>query len=151
MQGKTAKTVIIQLKSIFDEQGIPEELFSDNMPFNSHEFKTFAKEYGFRSTTSSPRFARSNGLVKRTIGTVKQLSRKADDPYIALLEFRNTPITGLKLILTYTNTSKPVIAIKVTCDSKNVTVMCREQCETYASRSTGNSKVLLRSISKTTA
>ena len=96
LKDKTATTVNIHLKSIFAEQGIPEELVSDNMPFNSKESHKFSQDYGFKITTSSPTYAQSNGLVKRMIGTIKQLLRKSADPYIAMLEFRNTPITGLK-------------------------------------------------------
>ena len=33
----------IHLKSIYARHGIPEELISDNMPFNSKEFHEFAK------------------------------------------------------------------------------------------------------------
>lgn len=36
-------------------------------------------------------------MSERTIGTVKQLLRRADDPYVALLEYRNTPVTGIGL------------------------------------------------------
>ena len=39
-------------------------------------------------------------MSERTIKTIKNLLRKADDagndPYIALLEYRNTPITGMQ-------------------------------------------------------
>ena len=44
LPNKTAGTVIRHLKSIFARHGIPEELVSDNMPFNSKEFDEFAKE-----------------------------------------------------------------------------------------------------------
>ena len=46
--------------------------------------------------TSSPQYPQSNGMSERTIGTIKQLLRKADYPYIASLEYHYTPITGLK-------------------------------------------------------
>ena len=96
LSGKTAGSVVNQLKSVFARQGIPEELCADNMPFASYEFRNFASEYGFIVTTSSPHFPQSNGFVERMIGTMKKLLKKADDPYIALLEYRNTPITGLR-------------------------------------------------------
>ena len=50
--------------------------------------------------TSSPHYPKSNGLVERNVQTVKQLLRKADeskqDAFLALLEFRNTPISGME-------------------------------------------------------
>ncbi|KAK3737067.1 hypothetical protein QZH41_013873 [Actinostola sp. cb2023] len=36
--------------------GIPDELISDNMPYNSKQFKEFAKDWGFTVTTSSPTY-----------------------------------------------------------------------------------------------
>ena len=36
-------------------------------------------------------------MNERTIGTIKQLLRKADDPYVAFMEYRNTPVTGIGL------------------------------------------------------
>ena len=45
---KTAGTVIKLLKLIFAKHGVPEELVSDNRPFNSKEFEEFAKEWGFK-------------------------------------------------------------------------------------------------------
>ncbi|GFN87425.1 retrovirus-related pol polyprotein from transposon 17.6 [Plakobranchus ocellatus] len=59
--------------------------------------KQFAKEWNFTITTSSPTYAQSNG---RYIQTVKNLIRKAveenNDPNLALLSYRDTPIYGLK-------------------------------------------------------
>ena len=100
LMDKTAQSIITGLKSIFARHGIPDELVSDNMPFNSRMFKTFAEEWGFQTTTSSPTYPQSNGLAERNIQTIKQLLRKASydgkDPYLALLNFRNTPIPDLK-------------------------------------------------------
>ena len=99
LKDKTASTVIKHMKSVFARHGIPDELFSDNMPFASREFRNFADEWGFVTTTSSPRYPQSNGMSERAVQTMKKLLRKADednrDPYIALLEYRNTPVTGL--------------------------------------------------------
>ena len=68
-------------------------LRSDNGPqFTSNEFKEFAKEYQFTHTTSSPHYPPSNGEVERTVKTVKSLLKNAEDPYIALLSYRATPL-----------------------------------------------------------
>ena len=65
------------------------------MPFNSKEFDEFAKEWGFKQTTSSPTYAQSNGMSEKAVQTVKRILKKADDPYIGLMEYRNTPVTGM--------------------------------------------------------
>ena len=45
LSDKTASEIVIQLKSIFSRHGIPEEVFSDNMPFNSNAFHNFAMQW----------------------------------------------------------------------------------------------------------
>ncbi|XP_021360877.1 uncharacterized protein LOC110455216 [Mizuhopecten yessoensis] len=71
---------------------------SDNGPqFGSAEFREFAREYGFEHTTTSPYHAQSNGQVERMVQTVKRLLFKAKDPYLALLEYRNTRIDGVEM------------------------------------------------------
>ena len=71
---KTAKTIVAHTKSLCSRHGIPEEIISDNMPFNSQ--------------------------AERFVQTLTNLLKKADedgrDPYLELLEYRNTPITGLE-------------------------------------------------------
>ena len=100
LQNKTASNVVTHLKSIFARHGIPETIICDNMPFNSKEFHIFTREWGITLSTSSPTYPQSNGLSERAVQTIKRLMRKADedgrDPYLALLELRNTPISGLK-------------------------------------------------------
>ena len=54
LKDKTASTIIMKLKSIFARHGIPGILMSDNMPYASSEFRTFAKEWGIELHTSSP-------------------------------------------------------------------------------------------------
>ena len=82
--------------------GIPEELCTDHMPFNSVEFCKFATDWNFTLTTSSPTYPQSNGQAERAVQTVKRIFTKAAlesidpyiDPYIVLLEYRSIPISG---------------------------------------------------------
>lgn len=92
---KTTKSneIIRALKSIFARHGIPEQVRSDNGPqFDSAEFSHFAKEWGFKHVTSSPRFPQSNGEVERGVRTVMNLLQKAKDPAKGLLSYRSTPL-----------------------------------------------------------
>ena len=100
LQTSTASCVIEHLKPIYARHGISDILVADNMPFASSEMQTFAAEWDFEIKPSSPEYSQSNGQSERMIGTVKQLMRKAfeesKDIHLALLEYRNTPVAGLK-------------------------------------------------------
>ena len=88
----SSSCVINKLKSIFAIHGIPDNVISDNGPqFASTEFRKFAQEWGFVHTTSSPRHPQSNGAAERVVQTLKNMLKKAKDPYIALLNYRATP------------------------------------------------------------
>lgn len=92
LRSTTAQAVIDVLKSIFARHGIPREVRSDNgSPFSSHEFAALAASYGFDHVTSSPHYAQSNGEAERMVRTLKELFRKAADPHLALLSYRDTP------------------------------------------------------------
>lgn len=60
--------------------------------------KTLQKSCNFQIKTSSSRFLQSNEMVKRYLQTVKYILKKADfdnrNPYLALLEYRNTLISN---------------------------------------------------------
>ena len=97
LNATTSNAVIDQLKSIFAEYGMPETLVSDNGPqHRSQEFSTFCNHWGIDHSTSSLLYLQSNGFVERMVQTVKNLLCKseaaAEDPYIALLTYRTTPI-----------------------------------------------------------
>ena len=88
------------MKSIFSRHGSPLEVMSDNaLYYKSAEFVNVAQEWGFKHTTSSQRFPKSNGLAESTVKTIKRILKKFDedgsDPYLAMLNVRNTPVDGL--------------------------------------------------------
>lgn len=84
--------VIERLKSIFARHGIPECVVTDNGPqFVATDFEQFARAYGFRHVTVSPRHPQGNGEVERMVQTIKNLILKSKDPYLALLAYRATP------------------------------------------------------------
>lgn len=94
-----SEDIIDKLKQIFSRHGIPRKIFSDGGPqFSSMSFKAFANQYNFEHIMSSPEYPQSNGMVEREIQTIKNLFKKAihekKDPYLVLLEFRNTPISN---------------------------------------------------------
>ena len=92
-----SSTVIRKLKVHFARNGIPLTCVSDNGPqFSSELMAKFANEWSFKHVTSSPLHPMSNGLAEKTVQTVKRLFQKSKDsktdPYIAILEYRNTPL-----------------------------------------------------------
>lgn len=92
-------TVISHLKEIFGRHGIPKVVFTDNATqFTSESFVHFSKTWEFEHHTSSPHFPQSNGMVERCVQSVKSLLKKCKydktDPFLALLEFRNTPLSS---------------------------------------------------------
>ena len=58
MSSQSSQDVIKALKSIFARHEVPEVVRSDNGPqYSSGEFQNFAKDWGFQSITSSPKYA----------------------------------------------------------------------------------------------
>ena len=95
-----SSAIITKMKTLFARHGIPEVLKSDNGPqYSSGDFAEFAKTWGFKHVTSSPLYPKSNGLAERTVRTAKSILTKArkdhQDPHLALLEHRNTPINDV--------------------------------------------------------
>ncbi|XP_054713060.1 uncharacterized protein K02A2.6-like [Uloborus diversus] len=96
LNAKTATSVIGALKQIFRTHGIPQKIHSDNgPPFDSRAYLSFLKSYDIQPITSSPRYPRSNGMIERSIGTMKNILLKVKasggDPNLAILEYNNTP------------------------------------------------------------
>ena len=93
---KYSTAIIKILKSIFTRHGIPIELIADNNPFNSQEMNAFYHEYGFRISPSSPRYPQSNGMSEMAVRICKRIIKKCDDPALGMLEYSNTPLTGME-------------------------------------------------------
>ena len=96
LQNTSSQQVIDKCKPHFARYGIPDILISDNGPqFSSELFKKFSNKYQFKHYTSSPHYPQSNGRAEKAVQSVKNLFKKANDvgtdPYLALLEHRNTP------------------------------------------------------------
>lgn len=100
LENKTTTEIISKLKKIFSTHGIPLTFMSDNMPFNSYEFKEFARAWNFNLVTSSPLYPQSNGLAEKGVGIAKKLLKKSaetnTDFDIVLLGYRNYPLKGTK-------------------------------------------------------
>lgn len=90
-------TVIRKLQAHMSRNGICDILISDNGPqFASTDFQNFAKTWCFTHETSSPLHPKGNALAEKGVGIAKKLMTKAkhtgNNPYIVLLEYRNTPL-----------------------------------------------------------
>ena len=101
LRSTTNTAVIEKLKQIFSRHGKPETPKSDNGPqYSSAEFATFAICWKFAHVTSSPKYPQLNGLAEKTVQTAKKMLEKAKrdrkDPYLSLLERRNTPVANYK-------------------------------------------------------
>ena len=153
IRDKTATTVIAFLKPTFARHGIPEEFVADNMPYNSYEFRCFAESWGFKLITSSPRYPQSNGLSERAVQTVKNILKKAEDPYIALMEYRNTPVTGMsyspsqllmsRVTRTKIPTTEDLLKPRAPEDVHTQLKRCQERQTKYYNRSTKSLRPLL--------
>ena len=88
--------VIVATKEQFARHGLPVVVESDGGPqFMAHEFQVFASTWGFVHTFSSPYNSRSNGKAESAVKIAKRLLKMCLDPYLALLEWRNTPTSGM--------------------------------------------------------
>ena len=89
LKNTTANSVIKVMKKNFARHGIPSECVSDNGPqFDSSEYRSFVREYGFTPIKSSPYYSQGNGKAESAVKVANE------DPYLALLAYRNTPQQG---------------------------------------------------------
>jgi len=117
LDDSTGGTVIEKTKKIFSTHGIPDIVTTDNgPPFNSFEYQNFAETYKFSHVTSSPRYPQGNANAERAVGIAKNLLIKCEetreDPYLALLNLRNTPkdeVTGSPVQRLYNRRTRTLI------------------------------------------
>lgn len=132
----TSSTIIQKLKAHFARHGIPETIISDNGgQLVSFEFQSFCKSWNINHKTISPGNSKANGAAEAAVKTAKKMMKKChiskEDPYIALLNIRNTPqehtqySPAQKLMGRNTNTLLPthpkllMPAIAVDCKEKH--------------------------------
>ncbi|KAL5515944.1 hypothetical protein EMCRGX_G001194 [Ephydatia muelleri] len=91
-----AYTIVEATKREFARHGIPVVVHTDGGPqFVSQEFSSFVKSWEFQHTISSVYNSQSNGKAESAVKIAKRLFKRSRDPYLALLEWRNTPTIGL--------------------------------------------------------
>ena len=69
----TTKHTIDQLRLVFAQHGLPEEVVSDNGPqFTSNEFTEFMSKNGIKHTLVPPYHPQSNGAAESSVRVVKE-------------------------------------------------------------------------------
>ena len=99
LENITASTVSTKFTSIILEYGIPNEIVADfGTQYTSAEFRKRCKDCGINLTFSSPHHHQANSVAERSVGTIKQLWKKADESGqcrgTAVLMYRSTPLDG---------------------------------------------------------
>ena len=97
----SATIVITKLKHHFARHGIPDVVVSDcGTQYTSANFKKFSDEWRFKHEMASPGNSKANGAAEATVKIAKNMMIKSakakEDPYIGLLNIRNTPTEGLQ-------------------------------------------------------
>ncbi|XP_033110101.1 uncharacterized protein K02A2.6-like [Anneissia japonica] len=93
----SSRGIIDILRKLFAVHGIPDTVVSDNGPqYSSKEFRYFSRNWNFVHVTSSPRDPKANGEAERSVRTAKAILKKNDDPYLALLSYRSSPLQNGK-------------------------------------------------------
>lgn len=78
-----------------------QRLITDNgPPLGANDFADFAQYYEFEHITSSPLYRQTNGKLENAVKVAKGIMAKSiaseKYPYLALLNWRNTPTEGLE-------------------------------------------------------
>ena len=94
--------VIPKLERMFTSYGYPANLKSDNgPPFNSREFKLYARRSGFKHQKITPEFARANGLAENFMKNLGKIIR------CSLTERKDWKFEIRKMLMNYRATPHP--------------------------------------------
>ncbi|XP_065182348.1 uncharacterized protein K02A2.6-like [Sycon ciliatum] len=96
-----ASTCISKIKYHFARHSIPDVVVSDNgSQFSCREFSAFTVKWEFSNERSSPGNSRSNGAAEAVVKDAKKFmnycNEEKSDPYLGLLNVRNTPTESLR-------------------------------------------------------
>ena len=92
----SASAVVQAVMQQFARHGIPVWVHSDGgSQFAAREFTIFSQAWGFEHTVSSPYNSQSNSKAETAVKIAKRLFKRSKDPYLTLLEWRNTPTIGM--------------------------------------------------------
>ena len=102
--------LILAIKTILSEAGIPNILITDNgCQYCSEEFKQFSLEWSFVHKTLTPYNPKGNSYAERAIGVVKEIYSKCKDDFLlGLLVHWSTP-------LLYSTNAKSLVELFLGC------------------------------------
>ena len=97
VQSTSSSTTAHLTAECFSLFGPPMEIVTDNEPqYVGKPYNDTCSKWNIKHTTTSPRYAQSNGLVERLVGTVKciiqKCSKAGNDIQIGIQHLRCTPI-----------------------------------------------------------
>ena len=99
----SVQIVILVLDKIFSSRGIPDKLKTDNgTPFQSSDFRCFAKDLGFHHQRITPYWSEANAVAERFMKTIGKVCKCAhvdgkswkQELYRFLRNYRATPHTS---------------------------------------------------------
>ncbi|KAL5479357.1 hypothetical protein EMCRGX_G022870 [Ephydatia muelleri] len=134
-------------KQQFARHGIPVWVHTDGgSQFTAWEFARFSKTWGFQHTLSSPYNSQSNGKAESAVKIAKRLMKRSTDPYLALLEWRNTPTIGMgsspaqRLLSRRTRGAVPIASSKLHPEVQTHVLEKKEQKQHKMLQSSGGAK-----------
>ena len=88
MTSTTSEKTIEELRTIFAQFGLPEQLVMDNGPqFTFREFETFVKANGVKHICSTPYHPATNGEAERFVQTFKRALKASKKQVVCRLGY----------------------------------------------------------------
>ena len=100
LEDTSSTSIITHTTSVLAQHGIPMVIRSDNgTQYTAEEYKRFTKEWGIQHVTTSPYHTQANGLAEKSVQIIQSLLNQSkannQDPYLSLLEYRNTTVDNV--------------------------------------------------------